>query len=1758
MKNYLHNYFGKLMGWLLLLFFALSNTVNGQIISQYVETNSGNYPKGIEVWNNTSATLDFATNNLVVQLGTNGAALSNLVTVDAGTLAPGAVMVIGTVGTPSMQQYLIDQGLSSVLFVTQNFQFNGNDALAILYGGVVTDIFGTPGNSSTWSGNGVSAANQNIQLKDGITEGDLDGWTDPSIRFETVSTTPATLPEGLAGFGIAPASASTPVISVTPGAIDGLNYNVGNGPSTSQSFSLTGANLTPASGNLTVTPSADFAVSLNNSTFQTTALNVPYTGGALSATDIYVRLVAGLSAGDYTGTVTVAGGGATDAVVNLEGSVSNPATHLAFNGFPATGFVNQEIATFSVQALTFSEEVDPAFTGNITLSKVSGPGNVAGTLTVAATAGIASFNDISFSAAGTYVLQAAATGLTSATSTQITITVPPAVTSDLMPLYMSDNTSGTRVPLAFRATFTNLAPSSTYRYINMAALTTDAPDYNGVGVIIFVNADGTFTRATTASFTGVYGEFTTDAAGSYTGWFMLEPSGNAKFTEGNELVMRIRLNDGAGGTTAAHYLTIDQTFTTLKFGTDAVATKGSAVRAISQAAPKNFAVLYDNTAGTGRPLWATNIETTGLDFANITNSPYAPFYKEEVSNVDGAWGGIIPNMNANGVRRVEERSLTTGALVDSDTSHDGVWGTTDTRNPSVGIDPELVLDLNPPVPTIAINPTSLTGFNYPVLNGPSASQSYVVSGHTLTPASGTVIITTAANYELSLNNVTFSASPINLSYNGGILAENTIYVRLKAGLAVGNYSGNIVHTGGSVTTNLPVSGTVSDPANHLAFVDVPASGFVGQPVDAFEVHALNFNNMIDASYTGDITVNKVSGIGNVTGTLTVAAVEGVATFNDITFSAAGNYMLQATAAELTSATSPTISITEQLVPQITADILPQFMSGNTPSGARLPFAFRATVTNLTPNATYRYLNTAVISSDDATAGGAGVLLFVNSDGSFTRLSTGNLNNPGEYGEFTTNASGSFTGWFMLEPSGNARFSPGNDIFMRLRLNNGDGTGTVAHYLTLTESVKVLQFGTEVSDTHGTGLRAVTEFSAKNFAFLYNNTAGTGRPLAGTSVETTGIDFTAVGTYAQFYTTFVEGNDGNFGTIVPNVNAAGVQRLEERSLTTGQVVSSLTAADGVWGATDTKNPVGGLTDILVIDLIGPLPATHLAFNGFPASGMAGEAIGTFTVEALNDDENIDPEFTGTITLSKVSGPGSVTGTLGVAAVAGVATFSDITFSEAGDYVLEASATGLTSAQSTTINILAAGTPVITATPTSLTGFTYVEGNGPSASQSYTISGNNLVGTGNITVTPGTDYEVSLDNATWLTSLSIPFGSGSIYEQPVTVHVRLKAGLAEGTYNSTITNAGGGAADATVTVTGSVSSAAVASLTEVTLPLYIQGMNGTNNTRVPFAYRVQLSGLTADATYRYYNKVVISSDGATYNGAGNTIFVNDDGNFLRTTSTSLGTPGQYGEFTTDASGSFTGWFITEPSGNDRFTPGNQVFMRINLNDGNGGTSEATRLTTTNFVTVINFGTEASPTQGTAIHGESYDAAGDFVFLYATQAATRPLYGTHIESTGIDFAASNSYAPFYTGIVQGVNGSWGGIVPNVNSDGVQMIRVFSNETGEQLNEYIDDAIWSGVDTQNPTGGLEEPLFIYLKGIPASSIDAPLAKIWSHDHSITIEPADSGSYMLSILDLRGMEMARYSLNGRRVINAQLPTGIYIVKMTSAEGTFTTKVFIR
>jgi hypothetical protein len=116
-----------------------------------------------------------------------------------------------------------------------------------------------------------------------------------------------------------------------------------------------------------------------------------------------------------------------------------------------------------------------------------------------------------------------------------------------------------------------------------------------------------------------------------------------------------------------------------------------------------------------------------------------------------------------------------------------------------------------------------------------------------------------------------------------------------------------------------------------------------------------------------------------------------------------------------------------------------------------------------------------------------------------------------------------------------------------------------------------------------------------------------------------------------------------------------------------------------------------------------------------------------------------------------------------------------------------------------------TPDIIISTGSLSGFTYAEGSGPSAEQTFTVSGDDL--TASVTATAPTNYEVSVTSGSGFgASVVLTQTAGNLDGEPKTVYVRLKAGLSEATYNSEdISLTSTGAVTETVTLNGSVTAA-----------------------------------------------------------------------------------------------------------------------------------------------------------------------------------------------------------------------------------------------------------------------------------------------------------------------------------------------------------------
>ncbi|MFN3876077.1 MAG: hypothetical protein ACK4L7_09230, partial [Flavobacteriales bacterium] len=389
--------------------------------------------------------------------------------------------------------------------------------------------------------------------------------------------------------------------------------------------------------------------------------------------------------------------------------VLGAAQDLSFSGFPTSGIVSTPVAAFQVQALRADATVATEFTGAITLSVLSGPGSISGTLTQSAVSGSATFNDISFDTPGSYILKAEATGLTDGTSPSILITLPPSMTELVFPQFIGSKTTASsntnRTPLTACVQFDNLEPNETYKLDLGIGLTTDGPTVLGAG-----NA----WNGTAFSGSTVNNAFTTDAAGSSGPvWLYMEATGNSsRFGGGQVHNLRVKVAKQALSFPPAPTFISSATFTSLDIApaalTGATTDDGAYLTGSGPACiGGSYVLAYDNTAGTGAPLSVHMVRPAvpSHTVANTANHPAAvqAILSQTAPSVTGDYALIIPigDNNPNGVRRIELRDAANN-ITSFITDADGIWPggantTANTRRSVVSLSPadgELAPDID--------------------------------------------------------------------------------------------------------------------------------------------------------------------------------------------------------------------------------------------------------------------------------------------------------------------------------------------------------------------------------------------------------------------------------------------------------------------------------------------------------------------------------------------------------------------------------------------------------------------------------------------------------------------------------------------------------------------------------------------------------------------------------------------------------------------------------------------------------------------------------------------------------------------------------------------------------------------------------------------------------------------------------------------------------------------------------------------------------
>ena len=1020
------------------------------------------------------------------------------------------------------------------------------------------------------------------------------------------------------------------------------------------------------------------------------------------------------------------------------------------------------------------------------------------------------------------------------------------------------------------------------------------------------------------------------------------------------------------------------------------------------------------------------------------------------------------------------------------------------------------------VPNLTVTPNSLSGFTHVVGEGPSASQYFTLSGVNIGPApgggsTGSVIIQSNENeFEVSLDNETFS-SQVYIDGIDGTLEPTPIYVRMN-GPAVGQYTGTIeISASSSDETSVALSGTVTEQ---------PVPG--GDYVRISDMSQLVAGNRVILAARYNETANAYLAAAN---TLT----SGKLTTTEFTSTMNGS-----------DETIPATIMADEDSYYWTVDVTADGYTFTNANGDMIGYGNSGTNFVMNGNKTVWTISTGISAPESLVPEYFGfnivnfesdsramALRVTETESVLKAYSTGNMTS-GEYNFFL-------------------------DIFMQ----GEGGTCTVA----------APTFSPE-GGTYYEAQEVTLNCSTPDATIWYSLISGNGPWIPYTEAITV-EEFASIWAYAE-----KEGcNDS------PVVNAGYVIQTDltiifnqdweedwhgwtEVSVAGDTTVWTIAQHNGNHYAYLNAYQQGTNEDWLISPAFNLDSYSDVVLTFVTAKNYNGPDI---EVYFSNDYDGEDPTEATWQEIECALSQGSWTWTeSGEISLDG---FSGTNCHIAFKYTsTETEAAGWEVDDILLVSGGISTDPFLIATPNALSGMTHIFEQGPSEAMTFNLTGGNFLsapggGYGSVTLSLGgnSPYQISFDGEEYWSSLYIELGENSSLD--TTIFVRLwgdEIGQYDWILYIEVPYSG---LSTIVTLSGQVLSADQPAISDAFMPYYIQGNNGSNNNRVPVATAVYFENLEPSTTYRYTNQFVDANDGPETAGAGNVIYANVEG-FYRSTSPSLSTEGGYGEFTTDENGEGFAWFINEPTANARFTPGNHVYLRIRLNDGHDGTTVAHTFTTEDYSTVLNFGNEIDEYSGSAFYAKSEEAPMTFAMLFATDDDWRPTYSTPIEATGIDYGSINQYANFYKEEVAGNDGWFGGILPNDNENGINVIWILDMDSYVISDYYTQNGEWAPeAHTVNPNVGLDEPIFIDLTDDGVEEQEAVAnVKVWSTDHEFVIENGESTHFMMTVYNILGQPMMQKQINAGSTerISHSLAAGVYVIRMENNLNKVSVKVIVK
>lgn len=1321
--------------------------------------------------------------------GTSGAALSGTTTATAAagvatfstisldSIGTGYVLAASTAGlsqVTSVPFNVIAGPPAQLAFITQPVTTTAGAAIAPAVQVAVRDAVGNPITSyagtvtvSITTGTGTSGASL-AGTRTLVPIGGVATYSDLSIKKSGTGYTLSVRSTGLAG-------ATSTSFDIVPGPVSVLAFAVQPATTTA------GATLVPAvvvtardaSGNTvpSFTDPVTLSISSNpgNGTLSGTTTQVADTGVAVFG-DLSIN-----NAG--TGYRLEAASGALNATSGAFSILAGGASRLVFTVQPTTTVAGTAISpAVQVSELDSLGNTVSSFAGTVTLTITSGAGtagaSLSGTTTVTASGGVASFSTLSIDSAGTgYTLTASTTGLADEvsasfnvnpgaatrlvftgqpTSTQAGAAITPPI--ELTALDALGNAAtgfaGTVTVSITTGTGTSGANLTGTKSVQAAAGVADFTDLSidlvGTGYTLSARSSG-ITGTVSSAFDILIGSVTqlvftqqptTDTAGK-----VLTPAvqltaqdaaGNTVTGFTGNVTVSIAVNPGGGtlaGTATQKAVAGVATFANLSIDKAGTGYRLQGVAGSLKDTSQAFSIL----AGTAAKLGFTAQPSTTT--ANTTMSPSVKVAAQD------AFGNTVTSFTGSVTVAITSGTGTAGATLSGTLSLAATNGVATFSN--------LSIDKAGTGYTLKATATGLTAATSAAFNintGAATQLAFTIEPPANTAAGATMAAVKVATLDGAGNLVTSYSGSVTMSFGtnaGSGTLSGTTTVPVVSGVATFStlsinksgvgYTLKAVATGLTSAISTPFN-ILAGAASQLVFTAQPVTTTAATALAPITVTAKDAQGNTVTNYTSNVTVSigVNPSAGTLSGTKTAAAVQGVATFSNLSIDSAGTgYRLAAVASGLAPDTSSAFSIAAGTATKLVFSVQPS----QTGAGAIITPAVKVTARDAVGNTATSFVGNVTAAFGTNAGGGtlsgtlvkpvvSGVATF--NDLSIDKLGTGYTLKATATGltaatsatfnivagsaaqlAFTTQPGNTVAGVAMTQVKVTARDAQGNTATgfsgnITVAIGANPGGGTLSGTKTVAALAGVATFSTLSIDKSGSGYTLTAAASGLTGATssTFNITPAAASQLVFTiepSNATAGATITpAVKVGAQ----------DAFGNVVTSFSGSVTVAIEPGTGTAGATLSgtsTVNAASGVatfstlsidkagadYHLTATSGALTSGTSAIFAITAGA--ATHLSFDQDPTAATAGATITpAVTVSARDAFGNVVKNFASSITVAIASGTGTagavLSGTNTQAPASGVATFADLSIDLTGSgYQLIASASGVTGATSATFSI-----------------------------------------------------------------------------------------------------------------------------------------------------------------------------------------------------------------------------------------------------------------------------------------------------------------------------------------------------------------------------------------------------------------------------------------------------------------------------------------